>query len=239
MPKFDWVAAGLILMTGMMCRMFILKKNNMSKIEKLKAEIESLEKEHYLISKKIQAKRRLLHKAEYGREDHLEFTVQWLVDGVIEGKRVEFDRGVSIYPHSFEWFLEYCMIVETLREASGTNIDLVIDRYAKKFKIGAEEKARLMQKYWHKKRQTIAEMVKTWSDQERNFYESEELFLQQLMYSAVRWFEYKPTEIKYGVLYYIFKYHQKGDFEELKKDIENVPEKIRQLVDSFFAGAST
>lgn len=201
----------------------------------LNAEIAALEKERHELSKKIRDKTRALRKREARGADYLEFTVQYLVDGVVEGKRVDFYRGVNIFPHSFEWFLTHCMIVESLRNPGGTNLDLVIDQYSKKFRITEAEKERLMQKYWHKKQETIADIVKQWTNQEREFHGGEEMFIAHMMGGALRKFEFAPVEIKYGILYWIFAYHQHGDFDELRKDIENVPQKIRDLVDSFTA----
>lgn len=200
----------------------------MEKIQKIEAEIEALE---YEFSKKIARKRRALRKAKFGNTDQMQFTVQYLIDGVIEGKRVEFYRGVNIYPHSFEWFMEHCMIVESLRKPGGTHLDLVIDKYAKLFHIQNDEKERLMQKYWHKKQETIAEIVAAWTDFEREIYATQELFVEHIMGSALRKFELAPTEIQYGILYWIFSHHEKGDFEELRRDIDRIPEKIRDLVD--------
>lgn len=206
-----------------------MKKND--KINVLKAEMEAIEKVQHLLQKEYASKKRRLQNLRYGNADQVQFSMHWSLDGIVQGKHVEFERGVGAGVPPFDFFLQCCMIIEHYRHPGGTNLDYMIDRYAKAFKISPEEKARLMDKYWHKKKRTVAEIVASWTKFDREFFKSEEVFIKYMMSNALRGFETEPVEIKYGVLYFIFKYHEKGDFEELKKDIENVPERIRTLVD--------
>lgn len=123
----------------------------MSKIKKVEKELEDLERLYW-------AKKHELQKLRFTNEDFIEMLAFYVVEGVVEGKSVSFERGCSGFGLSFETFIHHAAIVETLNGGGQTHLDLMLDKYSKMFKLTELEKQKLIEKYWHSKNTTMKEI---------------------------------------------------------------------------------
>lgn len=173
------------------------------------------------------------------KKDYLQLSLICELDGEVIGKRVTYDRAVGTYLFNLEDVVRLSFFIESYTQVSGTALDLLIDEIADRFKVTPEKRAELMERYWHKRNKTVSEIVSKWNDTDFEVYKSSEDFIQHLAAKAVRDFSHYPPEIKKGLLYAIWKHYEKESFEEMKKDIEEVPEFFKAVFDNCFAIKNT
>lgn len=155
------------------------------------------------------------------KDNYLTISVIFKVEGVVKNEKLSYSRGRDSYVFSFEDFLFHASIIETFNGNGSTYLDDLIDEYADKFEVKEDEKERLLNKYWHKKKETLNDVLKQYKLQSWDkIFDTEKMFIQFQMYNIYDHFCRLPSEIQKGFLYLI----KQDDLLDIDKSINDCPQ---------------
>jgi glutamine synthetase len=95
----------------------------------------------------------------------------------------------------------------------------------------------LFQKYWIHSEETIEEEFEKVAKRyiESGWCTTFEEYLKSEIAHLCDSFSKSPLSAKQGWLYFLYKYYENSSVEEIRKDIEQIPEKIKQMVEELIS----
>jgi len=211
-------------------------KEDIQKIRKHEKELAKIEAERDKLTRKMYRKKRFIRKLRYqdkAHRDFLEVTMQFLLDGIVQEQKVSYSRGMRTSAFTMDDILRHGMMIEFMR-GSGTYLDYLIEDHRKFFNIDEAEEKRLMDKYWHKRKNTIADMMGDWTKSDEEMFESKDNFILYYLNDSLSWFSNLAGELQNSLLYALWKYEFGSDFSAFEQKINELPSQFKGLVDTLF-----
>jgi len=162
------------------------------------------------------------------------------VDGRLERRKIVayYKRGKETYAFTLDDFARIVYSWDHIFGSSSTYAhDGLMQQMENKLPKKKDETAEsVFQRYWINMKQTVSEEFEDFNKggDNRIFKEPNDYF-KYIVAIKCDWFDKAPLPVKYAFLYFLFKYMEGGSFDDLKDDIEKIPEEIKSLVDSLIS----
>jgi len=181
-------------------------------------------------------------KASFMKEDYLTVSIHMRVDGKIMRRKEETYYGRARETHAFDLdnFAQIIFMYEKMFCGGSTYaydglLQKMEKKLSKKDGITAES---VFQKYWVNLEKTINddfEEKNKGDNGEYAIFKQEGDYLKYGIVCHCDSFNRSALPIQYGFLYWLYKYVMNGSMDEMKKELENVPQSIKDLVDNHLA----
>jgi hypothetical protein len=161
-------------------------------------------------------------------------TVNLQVEGkTIGGFQKMYGRGRETGVMSMNELAQILFLYEKMHQFGATYTPEILKEFEKYLPYKDGETAdSLFEKFWINTKKTIQEDFDRKNKGEGNFYPVENDYLKYELASIVNYFVKWPTQLKYGFLYYLYKYVFNSSLDEIKEDLGNVPEFIKNIIDN-------
>jgi hypothetical protein len=177
-------------------------------------------------------------KEKKQKKEYLTVSIHMKIDGQIYNmEEVKYQRGRETYCYTLDDFARTIFMWE--KQFSGTTyaMDDLLPKAEKVLEKKEGETAQsVFEKYWVNLKQTIdqefIELNKGNKDDEYPLYPEKNDYLTHLIAHVCDGFNYKPLPVKYGFLYWLFKYVMNSSLNEIEQEIADVPDEIRSIVDN-------
>jgi hypothetical protein len=172
-------------------------------------------------------------------EEFIRVSIHLKVDGKIarSQQKTYYARGRETHCFTFNDFARVIFMWDQRFDGSSTYaMDGLMQKMAKKLPKKKNETAEsVFQKYWVNLEKTINEdfiRINKGGKQKYLPFPEENDYLKYSIITICENFQRMPLPVKYGFLYWFYTYVMNNSIEEIKKDIENIPDSIKQIVES-------
>lgn len=174
------------------------------------------------------------------KKEYLTVALQLKVDGrvVRSKKRTYYGRTKNTHAFTLDRFAKIIFMYDHIFGGGLTYAyDGLLQTMEKKLPKKDNETAEsVFRKYWISFKETIdkefVENNKGKKNKENEIFPEDNDYLKYCIFSICENFEKQPLPVKYGFLYWFYKYAMNSSIEEIKKDLENIPSEIKNIVDS-------
>lgn len=180
--------------------------------------------------------------AKRNQKEYLTVSVILKVNGKIKRLRKKTYYGRRSESHCFNLndFAQVIFMWDKIfsRQGSTFAYDGLLQEAAKKLpKKDGETAESVFNKYWVNLNETIeADFLSKNKGGKGNFlFPVENDYLKYLSFTMCNSFSRNPLPVKYAFLYWFFKYVMNGSIKEIEAELNNVPDDIKKMVDSFLS----
>lgn len=172
--------------------------------------------------------------------EYLTVSIHLKVNGKLKRlqKKTYYGRGRETNCYTLDDFARTIFMWEHIFDGSSTYAyDGLLQEMEKKLpKKEGETAESVFQKYWVNLRKTIdedfLEKNKGEGDKKYAFFPVEGDYLKYCIATQCESFNKATLPVKYGFLYWFYKYVMNGDINEIEADLNNIPNEIKKLVDT-------
>lgn len=189
--------------------------------------------------KKKRIKNRNKRKTGYVKpidKEYVDIVFRWEIQGKLYKKKKKrlYSRGRETSAFDLENAAQIMYMWDNICDGGSTYADYALADLEKILdnKNGLSE-TELLKKYWIEPDQYIEENFEKYakSQMEHGFVKTYEEYVKHNIGMKLQSFTRTALQVKQGFLWYLFKYIENSSIEELKADIDLVPERIRTIVD--------
>lgn len=176
-------------------------------------------------------------KTKSTSKEYLSVSVHLRVNGKLKRfqRRTYYQRGRETYCFTLDDFARTIFMWDKMFSPHATYAyDGLLQEMEKKLPKESDETAEsLFKKYWVNYNQTANEQfLELNKGDEDSLFPAEGDFLLYSIANQIKGFSSLPLPIKYGFLYWFFKYQMNSSTDEILADFNNTPKQIRDLVES-------
>ena len=177
-------------------------------------------------------------------KEYITITMRLEVEGQLqhEEKKTYHARGRECPVFTLEDFARILFLYNHIFDSSATYIcDGLLQEMEEKLPKQKDETAKsLFMKYWVNLKQTINDDFDERNKGEKGhpLYPEENDYLKRCIAGLCDSFVNKPLPVQYGFIWYMYKFIMNESYDEIKQEINNVPEYIKRIVDKMISDAT-
>jgi len=171
------------------------------------------------------------------KNEYLTVSIHLKVDGKLKRakKRTYYARGREKPCFTLNDFAKTIFLYDKMFASSGTYAyDGLLQEMEKKLPATDNETAEsLFNKYWVNTKETYDKIFNELNKGNNELFAAENDYLKFYIVQACNNFNGYPILVKYGFLYWFYKYAMNSSIHEIETDLKNIPDEIKKIVDSF------
>ena len=167
-------------------------------------------------------------------KDYITMTLEMKIEGKVRNKKEVkiYSRGTERSVFTLDELVRSVLIWENMYFSHSTYIDDLIGKY-KDVLPSEHTPEELFQMYWINLKETIEKEFEKYNKGVKNsIFPQQNDYLKHCIYSMLDEFYNSPAPVRYGFFYYLFYKVLNGSLEEFKMELSNIPENIKEIVDS-------
>lgn len=172
------------------------------------------------------------------QEEYVTVSFNITIDGKFaSGWKKKYKRGRETYAFTLDDFASIVFMYDTMIQSGSTYAMDGLMQEAEKMlpKKDKETAQSVFEKYWINLPKTINEEY-----EERNKgikgdfspWPAENDYLKYCLRNKISGFINAPLPVKYGLLHYLYKYCFNSSIDEIKADLNNIPQSIKDIIDN-------